>query len=311
VDHAGVVPVSGIYAPLFTPSGVAAFSRDRGCTEEVWSGKKGFPGDPEYREFYRDIGHDLDYNYIKPFIPGPDRADTGIKYWRITGRGAHKEPYDPHRAVEKAAWHAGIFLDRRMSHIEHLARRLPTPPVITATFDAELFGHWWYEGPQWLDFLIRKIAFDQSTVQLVSALAYLDDHPAHQLGSPCASSWGSQGTFEVWCNGKTDWILSQVSECTRRLTALATAYGAPRSSVERRALNQCARELLLAQSSDWPFIITMGTSVQYAVRRVRDHVSRFHALADALERDDIDQRTLAALEYLDRVFPDIDYTVFA
>jgi 1,4-alpha-glucan branching enzyme len=184
-------------------------------------------------------------------------------------------------------------------------------PIVVSAFDAELFGHWWYEGPQWLDFYIRKTAYDQSTVGLITGSGYLNAHPVHQTATPAMSSWGEKGFFGVWCNEKTDWVLVHVNDCIRRMVALCEprcdTLPPPRI---RRALNQCARELLLAQSSDWPFIMNNGTSVQYATRRVREHVGRFHYLADAIERNDIDEASLAGLEYVDSIFPAIDYRAF-
>ncbi len=312
IDHADVVPLYGIYAPLFTPSGVAAFARDQASTEEVWSAEKGFPGDPEYREFYRDIGHELDFDYIKPYIEDKIRVDTGIKYCKITGPRAHKEYYDPYRASERAALHADIYMNKRIDQVNHLASTLSKEPVVVATFDAELFGHWWYEGPLWLDFLIRKIAFDQSALALISPQSYLDRHPVHQYGQPCMSSWGHRGYFEVWCNGKTDWILVHLHECIRRMNLLAPKHRMlSQNHPIARTLNQCVRELLLAQSSDWPFMITNSTSEQYASRRVRDHISRFHYLADLVEAGQIDTSSLSAIEHLDDLFPHADYRLYA
>jgi 1,4-alpha-glucan branching enzyme len=310
IDHASVTPLCGVYAPVYTPSGVAAFGRDQGSTKEVWSAQHGFPGDPDYRDFYRDIGFDLDY--IRSVMRLDVRAKTGIKYHRVTGRTHHKEPYNPDVARHKADLHAQAFLDRRVAHIEALAKGADTAPIIGAPFDAELFGHWWFEGPQWLDYFIRKSAFDQDSYALTTFDRYLDRHPVHQTAQPGTSTWGHAGFFDTWLNGKVDWIYNHLTECAERMEILAVAHAARRRVPKRtaRALNQCVRELLLAQSSDWPFIITQGTSVQYAERRVKDHVARFHYLADAVESNRIDEEYLRALEYIDRIFPDADYRVF-
>ena len=320
IDHASITPFYGVHTPIYTPSGVAAFGRDQGSTKQVWSAKEGFPGDPNYREFYRDIGQDLDFNYIQPYIGGGVRADTGIKYYRITGPTSWKEPYNPDVARERAAAHAEDFLRKRIAHIEYLSSVMEIKPIILAPFDAELFGHWWFEGPQWLDFVIRKAGYDQQTIELTTLSNYLDHHPVHQTGTPCTSTWGHKGYFETWLNNKTDWIYAQLMECGHRMERLANqqdgaaakkaaAKGIPADLIER-ALNQCLRELLLAQSSDWPFIISNGTSEQYASRRVKDHVSRFHYLADAVEQNNINQDALAVIEEMDNIFPNVDYRVF-
>ncbi|MDD3181084.1 MAG: DUF1957 domain-containing protein [Opitutaceae bacterium] len=311
VENASVRPAYGVHAPLFTDAGVAAFARDQAITREVWSAQAGFPGDPDYREFYHDIGHDLDWDYIRPYLPGDVRCDTGIKYHRITGKTPWKQPYHPEAAREKAARHAAEFVVRRAAHIDYLASAMPATPIITAPFDAELFGHWWFEGPQWLDYVMRKVAFDQRSFTLVTPSEFLDRHPVHQRATPACSTWGHGGYLQYWLNRKTDWIIAQCHECAARMEALATRHGAGAPApLVVRALNQCVRELLLAQSSDWPFIINGGTAEQYATRRVKDHVSRFAALADAVDAGTIDENTLRAIEYMDNPFPNADYRLF-
>ncbi len=311
IEYADTTPFYSVHAPVYTPSGIAAFGRDRDSTKQVWSAREGYPGDPDYREFYRDIGYDLDYEYIHPYIAGDIRVDTGIKYFRITGPTAWKEPYHPGTATERAAQHAGDFLHKRIAHIEYLEAAMETAPLIVAPFDAELFGHWWFEGPRWLDFVIRKAAFDQDTLELTTLSGYLERHPVHQTGMPCPSTWGDKGYFETWLNGKTDWIYPLLYECGHRMKALALKYARGRvPALIRRALNQCMRELFLAQSSDWPFIINSGTASEYAERRVRDHTARFRYLADAVERNSVNEERLSAIEHMDNIFPDADYRVF-
>lgn len=311
VDHASTQPLYGVHTPLYTPSGVAVFGRDQGSTREVWSAREGFPGDPEYREFYRDIGHDLELSYIRPYIQGDIRCDTGFKYCRITGPTAWKQPYRPHEAGERAAFHAEQFLRHRLAHIEFLGADMHTKPVIVAPFDAELFGHWWFEGPRWLEFVIRKAAFDQDSLELTTPATYLDRHPVHQSAIPASSTWGHQGYFAGWLNSKTDWIYPQLDAAAQRMQTLAQSHGTGRiRAVVRRALQQAMRELLLAQGSDWPFIINGETSAEYATRRVKDHIARFHYLAGAVEQNTIDEEYLSALEQMDDPFPQINYKIF-
>ena len=141
-------PRYGNYAPIYCPNGTAAFGRDHESSKQVWSSKEGYPGDHDYREFYRDIGHDLDFDYIKPYIHKDGiRINTGIKYHRITGKTNHKEPYIPEWALEKAATHAGNFMFNREKQIEYISYWMDRTPILVAPYDAELFGHWWFEGP--------------------------------------------------------------------------------------------------------------------------------------------------------------------
>ena len=174
VDTHGILhgtprPKYGVFAPVYCKSGVAAFGRDMESSKAVWSAVEGYPGDYNYREFYRDIGFDLDYDYIRPYIHvDGTRINTGIKYHRITGSVdlAFKQPYVRQWAMDKAAEHAGNFMFNREKQIEHLYGYLGKKPIIVSPYDAELFGHWWYEGPEWLNFLMRKIHYDQKTIKL-------------------------------------------------------------------------------------------------------------------------------------------------
>jgi 1,4-alpha-glucan branching enzyme len=310
IDNAASRTKYGVYAPLYCPTGVAAFGRDHESSKQVWSSIEGYPGDFDYREFYRDVGYDLDFEYIKPYIHKDGiRINTGIKYYRITGRTEWKEPYVRARALEKAAVHAGDFLYNRRCRIEWLRSWMTRKPVVVAPYDAELFGHWWFEGPDWLNFLFRKISCDQEAVRLVTPSEYLAEYPVNQVETPAASSWGHRGYNEIWLNESNDWIYRHVHGAADRMVELARE--APRASgLERRALNQAARELLLAQASDWAFIMTRGTVVEYAVRRVKEHLLRFNQLYEMVKNRSIREDWLLGVEGKDNVFPNLDYRVY-
>jgi 1,4-alpha-glucan branching enzyme len=304
-------PKYGVYAPAVCPSGVAAFGRDLESSKSVWSAEEGYPGHEDYREFYRDVGHDLDYEYVRPYLNGDGtRINTGLKYYRITGRTDDKQPYDPDTALERAAEHAGNFLFNREKQIEHLRGLMDRPPLVVSPYDAELFGHWWFEGPDWLEFLIRKAHTDQRTFTLVTPGDYLDRFPVNQILQPSLSTWGYNGYNEVWLNGANDWVYRHLHRMAARMTALADEH--PRADGRRaRVLNQMARELLLAQASDWAFILKTGTHTTYAYRRLRDHLARFTHLEESLRQDRVDEAWLGACEAQDNLFPFLDYRVYA
>ena len=309
--HASPRPRYGIFAPIYCPSGVAAFGRDMESSKQVWSAQEGYPGDYYYRDFYRDVGFDLDYDYVRPYLHGGgSRVYTGIKYYRITGRGDHKEPYQPDVAREKAAAHASNFMFNREKQIEYLYDFLGKEPIIVAPYDAELFGHWWFEGPQWIDFLFRKCAYDQQVFDLITPSAYLSKHPRNQVATPSLSSWGWKGYNEVWLEGSNDWVYRHIHWAADRMVELAND-GDGGDPLRARALKQAARELLLAQSSDWAFIMKTGTAVAYAVKRTKDHLGRFGKLYEDLKHGTVDIDWLSDVETKDNIFPELDYRIYS
>ncbi|HAC63180.1 MAG TPA: DUF1957 domain-containing protein [Cyanothece sp. UBA12306] len=305
-------PRYGTYAPIFTETGVAAFGRDHESSQQVWSAKVGYPGDSEYREFYKDLGWEAEYEYIKPYImPDGQRKNIGIKYHKITGREvglSDKAPYDPYWAREKAAEHAGNFMYNREQQVRNLAEIMQRPPLIVSPYDAELFGHWWYEGPWFIDYLFRKVWYDQNTFDMIHLADYLRDHPTQQVCRPSQSSWGYKGFHEYWLNDNTAWIYPHLHKAAERMIELSCLE--PESELELKALNQAARELLLAQSSDWAFIMQTGTMVPYAVRRTKSHLLRFNKLYEDVKAHSIDSDWLQKVAEIDNIFPNINYRVY-
>jgi 1,4-alpha-glucan branching enzyme len=238
------------------------------------------------------------------------RINTGIKYFRITGKTDQKQVYDRAWALERAADHAGNFMFNRERQVEWLAPVMDRPPIVVAPYDAELFGHWWFEGPEWLDFLFRKLHFDQQIVKPITPAEYLERHDVNQVCTPCGSSWGYKGYHEVWLNGGNDWIYRHLHTAARRMEELTRAF--PQAEgLTRRALTQAGRELLLAQSSDWAFIMKTGTMVEYAVKRTKEHLTRFTSLYEQLRSGRIDAGFLKDLEDKDNLFPALDYRNFS
>jgi 1,4-alpha-glucan branching enzyme len=304
IDHASPRPLFGVSAPLYCPSGLAVFGRNPATSRLVWSGTAGYPGDAAYREYHRDIGFELDQGYLEPYQYARGvRCATGIKYHRVTRRGPHKELYDPDRGRETAERHAHDFVCRCLDQVRRARARMPFPAVVTSPYDAELFGHWWFEGPQWIYFVLGEIARQSGELGLITPSEYLDAYPVQQRAMPAPSSWGHGGYNEHWINPKTQWIWRLLHEASQRLEL---GVRASPGGLGGRALRQAARELLLAQSSDWPFAITNGTTDEYARRRLLDHLSRCHDLLGDLENDAVDAEKVAALEFMDSLFPELD-----
>jgi 1,4-alpha-glucan branching enzyme len=309
VVNASQHPLHGVHAPLDCGNGVAVFARDPDSSRQVWSSHEGYPGDYDYREYYSDIGYDLDLEYIAPYIlEGNIRINTGIKYHRVTGKDLPKDIYQPRSAYEKVQSHARDFITKRQEQIDILSEAMDKPPIIVSPYDAELFGHWWFEGPKWLEYVLRYASEPSSTVKTVSCSDYLQHFKAHQVATPSASTWGHQGYSSYWINEDNDWIYPVLHQAGSAMEKLAIDYYAvKKNSIQERALNQAARSLLLAQSSDWPFIIKSGTTIEYAKKRVVDHLARFNYLLDSIRNNTIDERSLVALEVMDNIFPEIDF----
>jgi 1,4-alpha-glucan branching enzyme len=311
VLHASPRPRYGPYAPLVTPSGVAVFARDFESSKQVWSSKEGYPGDYWYRDFYKDYSYELDDDYVRPYL-GHDgiRKSLGLKFYRITGETDDKELYEPDVARQRVDEHAGNFLFNRERQIEYLEGAMGIRPIVVAPYDAELFGHWWFEGPAFIEALFRKIDFVRGPVRACTPLDYLQHEGPFQTATPFHSSWGYRGYSEVWLNGSNDYIYPHLHRAAGRMTELAKSY--PNAEGLRlRALNQAARELLLAQASDWAFIMKTGTMAEYAHKRTRSHISRFTRLYDDIRENRVDESFLSEIEWRDRIFPGIDYSIYA
>lgn len=340
--YANPTPIYGTLAPIVSPQGFTVFGRDMESSRQVWSSINGYPGDFNYRDFYKDIGYEADYDYIKPYIAHNGvRVHTGIKYHRITGKTDNKDIYDIQWAKDSAEKQAGHFLSSRTEQIENASCYMDKPPIVLCPYDAELYGHWWYEGPYWLYILFKKVYYDNCNFELITPSEYIDKYPEIQQCEPCRSSWGANGYSEVWLNPSNDYahkhlhkagdrmcelaykfkdcydVLNDLEEKIKNLklnkksvSSITSTSKYKITKLQIRALNQAARELLLAQSSDWLFIITNDTMVDYAHRRIKDHIGRFTKLYEQLNSNKIDITFLNEIEEKDAIFPDIDYRIY-
>jgi 1,4-alpha-glucan branching enzyme len=183
------------------------------------------------------------------------------------------------------------------------------PPVLVAMYDAELFGHWWFEGPLWLEHLFRKFHGCRDLVQLTTPSKALSLVPKVQEVVPHLSTWGWKGYNEVWLQGANAWVYRHLHRAAWRMGELVGSHG-DSSGITRRALNQALRELLLAQASDWTFILGQGTASDYARTRLTQHLIRFTSLYEQLQRNAIDENWLGNVEGQDNLFPFLDYRIY-
>ena len=315
VDSHGILystprPKYGVFAPVYTQRGVAAFARDVSSSKSVWSSKEGYPGDYYYRDFYRDIGYDLDFEYIKPYIsPDGVRVFTGIKYYKITGDTDEKEIYIPEEAYDKTVGHAEHFTNEREIQLGKLEEYLDRKPVVISPYDAELFGHWWFEGPDFL-YNVFKCMHNKDSITPTTALEYLDEYPTNQVVSLNPSSWGDKGYYEVWLNGGNDWIYRHLHYISDKMVELANKFKNTRDNYSIRILNQMARELLLSQSSDWAFLMTVETAVNYSIRRTKEHIHNFLRLEDMLVNGVDATDFLLSIENKNSIFTEMDFKVY-
>lgn len=245
----------------------AAFVRDPDTTLRVWSRDAGYPGDGSYLEFH------------KKHFPG------GIRYWRVTDTRAdlaEKQPYDPGAAHARTAAHAEDFV-ALLHRILSADRAHDRPPaLVVSPYDTELFGHWWFEGPQWLAAVITRLG--AAGITPTRCAGYLDAHPPEDTVALLEGSWGEGGDHRVWLNRDTEWTWERVYAAEDEFWRLAREVRERRDGPIRRILTQLARELLLLQASDWQFLITTWAARDYAEARVSDHHANFQRLAQLLQR---------------------------
>ena len=247
---------------------VAALVRDPGTSQKVWSGSIGYPGDFNYLDFH------------KKHVPGDHR------YWRITDAEADlgsKAPYVPEWADERVREHAGNFLQIVKDTLRHAPHHGGKLPGVIAPFDAELFGHWWFEGPRWLVHAIRWMHHD-AEIKVMTCLNFVREEEPNAAITMPEGSWGEHGGHFVWLNDRTEWVWQRIYDAEQDFQFLLRDHGTGHDEPMRHLMQQAARELLLLQASDWPFLINNGTAIDYASQRIVAHHSDYKRVADMARR---------------------------
>jgi len=273
----------------------AALVRDPETTLQVWSREVGYPGDEWYLDFH------------KTHFPG------GLRFWRVTHPKsdlADKQIYVPARAEERARAHGVHFAGTVGGILARVAHDDGHPGMLCSPFDTELFGHWWYEGPQWLGHVFARLAAEG--VAPITASEYLDTHRDREAITLLEGSWGEGGDHRVWMNKDTEWTWEMVYQTEEAFWTLVAAGRWQRAPVLRRVVEQMGRELLLLEASDWQFLITTWSARNYAETRFAEHCADFTRLADLAKRVDgggalswDDEEFLKGKEAQDFCFPDI------
>jgi 1,4-alpha-glucan branching enzyme len=278
-------------------SPVGVYGRDERTGMQVWSAAHGYPGDFHYREFHRKDDN------------------SGLQYWRVTGAKVdlgRKELYSPERAQVRAHEHADHFVSVVVERLAEYHKDHDVPGIIVSAYDTELYGHWWFEGIDWMKDVLRQFA-KNADVKLCTAASYAAAHPPTEVLNLRESSWGSGGGHWTWMNPETEWMWPLVHAAERRMERLAERY--PQAEGDMLALlAQVARELVLLESSDWPFLVSTGQAKDYAINRFQGHLARFSQLAALAEsgglQSEADRRALLLISEMDNPFPQIDYRSF-
>lgn len=245
-------------------NGVVVFARDPQTTLKVWSGDHGYPGDEFYLEFHKQL------------YPGR------LRYWRISQNkqdlGA-KAPYDPYMAFDRIAGHADDFVRTLKGALGYYKGESERTGTLVAMYDTELFGHWWWEGPEFL-YAVAKAMHADGQIDMVTGGEVLDrEPPRHKISLP-EGSWGEGGYHYVWMNGENIWTWRDLYPAERKMRKMAREIREPEA---REVVQQAGRELLLAESSDWQFQISTMAAKDYAEVRFKDHIERFNKLAEMAE----------------------------
>jgi 1,4-alpha-glucan branching enzyme len=294
ITNADPTPTNGVGAPMYSPHGVALFARNQALSNYIWSSSYGYPGDHDYREFYRDIAFDREWDYIRPYIhPEGIRIDSGLKYHRITGQTECKELYNPKIAEQRVKAHAHHFRTILQEQLQRFGNQSFPPHIATLPFDAELFGHWWFEGPAWLNELLSHSLHQ---IEEITPNEFLDRHFKDlQTGHISFATWGRDGYGDVWLNEKNEWMYRHYHWMEKKLIELMATEESG-DELTNKAIEQLVREWMLATSSDWAFILDNESASDYATNRCMEHINRFTFLLEKLEKSRVTEELLMNLE---------------
>ena len=285
------------YSAYWLPDAqVAVMGRNDRAGFQVWSAADGYPGDGVYREFHKKD------------------ANSGMNYWRITSSTTDlgdKMLYDPVLAMNQVNSNSDHYTTLLYNLLNDHKKATGKEGLLMVSFDTELYGHWWFEGVEFIKQVVRKLHNFIPEIERYTAGEYLEKHPPVDTIQIPESSWGQGGHFYVWLNHLTEWMWPIIHACEKRIINIVSNYEKiPEDKLLLRALNQLARENLLLQSSDWPFLITTWQAKDYATDRFNEHVERFGIIADMIESGNINDEELKKIESIDNCFPVIDYRVY-
>lgn len=301
----------GCYAPVHTSSGLYAFALDMALRDYVTSSFTGYPGDDDYREFYRDIGFDLDIKYIRSFLPNMKESGfTGYKYYAVSGKRDDKKIYNAERAAQKTSIHADHFVSCIEKKAKDVSSLIDLPPIFNIAFDTELFGHWWSEGVEWLEKVLVNLSNSEDLVCATSS-DYLDEFENDVYDGVVVRSSNAFNTYSYpYIDGENSCIQRSIFNAIDKVEDLSTRFKGDKNPVKQRYIKQAVKEILLVTSSDWPQLIHNNTCTEYATMRINEHLGNINKICDLLSYGKSDTTWLVGVEKRFPLFEGIDYRTF-
>jgi len=299
-------PKKGVFYPAKTPNGTYILARDFHAVQEIEKIKS----DALYRNNDMDIGYELEPEAVSQFLSAEgERRRTGYKYWSNSG-GAENTIYNLQVAHERAAEHARLFLEKTIARLDEASKHMEEAPISLYAHNADNFGRLWHEGPHFIETLFR-MADGYRDFQFINPSEYIykQNLSGLQIIEPEFSSSGVNGYAETWLDVSNDWIYRHLTRSMERMTELAERFPDD-TGLKERALNQAAREILLAQSSDWPALLQRQESTEFARNRAENSLRNFTTIYEALGSNYISTEWLTTLERRNNFFPNINYRVF-
>jgi len=280
---------------LVGDSTVAVLLRSDRAHDNVWDERSGYPADDLYMDTTK-------------YYHG-----SGLHYWKVTGPGVaieEKAVYGPKAAMARALDHSRHFISDISSEISG-SPACPggVRPLVLASYDTELFGHGWQEGIYWLEVTVRSLAASDS-IRLVTPTRYLDENPPESAARLSSTSWGTNRDHSTWLNPETEWMWDELGKSQEEFFELLERFKGSDDPGVARALSQAAREILLLESSDWPYMVAKNRARKYATQRFLTHLERFRQIAEAVEGGrDQEISNLSEIEETDRIFVELDLGV--
>ncbi len=286
------------YAPITTPNDLNVFCRDRLASRSIWSTTTGFPADFKYRDPDRDLLHEVDPSYLDSFISNPLKSETGLKYYDKEGH-----IYNPEDARLEVQKHVQKFIQNKLNQSKEINAHLDRTPCLCALYEADVFGHYWFEGIDFLEQVFEAVS-EVNELEFITPQDYLMQYPKSQTLQPSFSSWGKQGFMQNWLNGSNKWIYRHLHRNIDLFNEIILQFQTSKG-LTARTMEHAMRELLLAQSSDWAFIMFAGPNSYYAEHRIKQHINNFRTLHESMGKQGKLFKFIIELEKRNAIFPDM------